>query len=121
MNDPHPYSPDTPSHSNGLDPCEFSSAIGKADELAKRLRSDYPLSKPYLVVSIQGVYVKDETIIHETLKAAPSIFVDNASKTAVLKHLHSTPPHELNKKENESRLKQYKETLDKKLANLMGD
>ncbi len=121
MNDPHQSTPDTPSHTHGLDPCEFNAAIEKAEELAKRLRADYPLSKPYLVIAIKGECVKHDTLIHEQLETAPSIFVDNATKIEVQKHLRSTPPLELSKKENESRFKQYKDARDKRLTKLLAD
>lgn len=59
-----------------------------------------------------------ETSVIVKLEKAPRIFIDNPSKRAVQKHLQTTPPSELHRKENESRLKQWEKAHKKRLTEL---
>lgn len=113
----HRQSPE--SHQEELpDVDALAAAKRKAGQLAGDLRKDYPILKPYLVLTMKGAYVEADSSVSTMLEKAPGLFDDNAFKTAALAHLQKEPPLELQEKGNEKKLERWKDTADRKFREI---
>lgn len=96
----------------------LAAAKNKAVQLTGDLRKDYPILKPYLVLTMKGAYVEADSSLSTILEKVPGLFHDNPSKTAALAHLQREPPMELQEKGNEKKLERWKDNADRKFREL---
>lgn len=62
----------------------LASAKCQPAQLAAALGKDYPVLKPYLVLTRKGRFVKADEPLENMLSEAPELFVDDAAKAEIL-------------------------------------